>query len=191
MVDQPRGRRRGAADTLLTQGTLLYESQSFAYSLHTLVFAAGATMFYALLARSRVPPRPLVVLGLIAAPLALVGQVLVMFGVDVPLYVLSPNLPFELEAGLWLALRGRPEAERSLLDSRSPWWRACSLPRPPRPVPSPSWTSLKTSCSRPPTTVVVHPPRWGRRSPRESRGRSFRWISSHCFRGPGRGRCYR
>jgi len=33
-----------AADSLVTQATLLYEVQNFAYSLHTLVFAAGAVI---------------------------------------------------------------------------------------------------------------------------------------------------
>jgi hypothetical protein len=94
----------GASDTLLTQGAMLYESQAFAYSLHTLVFAAGATIFYILFARSRLLPRGLIGLGLIAAPLALVCQVLVVFGLDVPLLLFLPNLPFELGAGLWLAL---------------------------------------------------------------------------------------
>ncbi len=88
----------GATDTLVTQGAMLYESQAFAYSLHTLGFAAGATIFYVLFARSGPLPRPLVVLGLVAAPLALVSGALVVFGVDVPLYLFLPNLPFELGA---------------------------------------------------------------------------------------------
>lgn len=99
---------QGMSDTLVTHGAVLYESQSFAYSLHTLVFAAGATIFYILFARSGLLPRPLVVLGLIAAPLALVGETLVVLGVAVPLVLFLPNLPFELGAGLWLVLRGRP-----------------------------------------------------------------------------------
>lgn len=98
-----------AGDGLLDLATLLYESQSFAYSLHTLVFAAGATMFYVLFTRSNALPRPLIALGLIAAPLALVCQALVLLGVDVPLYLFLPNLPFEIGAGLWLALRGGPD----------------------------------------------------------------------------------
>jgi len=97
----------GLSDTLLQRGAALYESQAFAYSLHTLVFAAGATIFYVLFARSGVLPRPLIALGLIAAPLALVSQALVVLGVDVPLILFLPNLPFELGAGLWLAVYAR------------------------------------------------------------------------------------
>jgi hypothetical protein len=96
-----------ASDTLVAQARAMYESQAFAYSLHTLVFAAGATIFYILLARSELLPKPLMVLGLIAAPLALVSQTLVVLGVDVPLYLFLPNLPFELGAGLWLAFWAR------------------------------------------------------------------------------------
>lgn len=98
----------GVTPELTAQATMLYETQTFAYSLHTLVFAAGATIFYLLLARSALMPRVLIGLGLVAAPLALVGQVLVILGVEVPLYVFLPNLPFELGAGLWFLLRGRP-----------------------------------------------------------------------------------
>jgi hypothetical protein len=99
---------QGATDTLLTQAAMLYESQAFAYSLHTLVFAAGASIFYVLVYRSGILPRPLIVLGLVAAPLALVCQAIVVLGVDVPLILFLPNLPFELGAGLWLLLRSRP-----------------------------------------------------------------------------------
>jgi len=97
---------QGESDALVTRGAALYESQAFAYSLHTLVFAAGATIFYVLFARSHILPKPLIMLGLIAAPLALASEAFVLFGVDVPLYLFLPNLPFELGAGLWLVLRG-------------------------------------------------------------------------------------
>jgi hypothetical protein len=99
---------QGATDTLLTQAAMLYESQAFAYSLHTLVFAAGASIFYVLFYRSGILPRALIVLGLVAAPLALAAQALVVLGVDVPLILFLPNLPFELGAGLWLLMRTKP-----------------------------------------------------------------------------------
>ncbi len=97
----------GFSDTLLQQSAALYESQAFAYSLHTLVFAAGATIFYLLFARSGLLPRPLIALGLIAAPLALAGETLAVLGVDGPLLLFLPNLPFELGTGLWLAVYAR------------------------------------------------------------------------------------
>jgi hypothetical protein len=39
--------------------------------------------------------------------------VLLVLGVDVPLCVFVPNLPFELGAGLWLAILGRPPRDRT------------------------------------------------------------------------------
>ena len=104
------GASQGTTDALLAQGAMLYESQAFAYSLHTLVFAAGATIFYILFARSALLPRSLIALGLIAAPLALVSQTLVVLGVDVPLLLFLPNLPFELGAGLWLLFFSRSKS---------------------------------------------------------------------------------
>jgi hypothetical protein len=50
----------------------------------------------------------------VAAPLALVCQALVAVGVDVPLILFLPNLPFELGAGLWLLLRGRPRSTQAV-----------------------------------------------------------------------------
>jgi len=52
---------------LQSMGKILYESQNFGYSLHTLVFACGATMFYYVFFRSGYLPRLLALWGLIAA----------------------------------------------------------------------------------------------------------------------------
>ena len=82
--------------------------------LHMLIFGLGATMFYILIFNSRLLPRPLAIVGLVAAPVALIGTALVLLGVDLPLLVFLPNLPFELAAGFWLVAKGagdiRPDA---------------------------------------------------------------------------------
>jgi len=91
---------------LQTLGNLFYESQSFGYELHMLPFALGATMFYYLFYKSGFLPRGLSLLGLIAAPLALIGTLFVLLGYDVPFVVFFPNLPFELGVGLWLMVKG-------------------------------------------------------------------------------------
>lgn len=96
----------GHPTDLQTLGNLLYESQSFAYTLHTLFFALGATLFYSLFFRSRSIPRVLALWGLIAAPLAFIGTLLELFAISVPLYVFLPNLPFELTIGVWLIVKG-------------------------------------------------------------------------------------
>ncbi len=91
---------------LQTLGNLFYESQSFGYSLHTLVFAFGATMFYYLFFKSGYIPRLLSLWGLIAVTMAFIGELFVLLGYDVPLFVFLPNLPFELTIGVWLMVKG-------------------------------------------------------------------------------------
>lgn len=63
-------------------------------------------LFYYLIFRSRIIPRWLALWGLVAASLAVVGNVLVIFGYDAPLQVILPNLPFELTTGAWLLVKG-------------------------------------------------------------------------------------
>lgn len=69
--------------------------------------------------------------------MALIGQTLVVLGIDVPLYVFIPNLPFELGAGLWLLLRSQPteHAAQPLGDVSRSWQsrtlRPKSLSEPP------------------------------------------------------------
>jgi hypothetical protein len=91
-------------------GNLFYESQSFGYDLHMLPFGLGATLFYYLFYRSGLLPRVLSLWGLIAAPLALAGTLLVLLGYDVPLVLFLPNLPFELTMGVWLIVKGTRNA---------------------------------------------------------------------------------
>ena len=91
---------------LQTLGNLFYESQSFGIELHMLPFALGATMFYYLFFKSGFIPRVLSLLGLVAAPLALIGTLFGLLGYNVPLVVFLPNLPFELGVGLWLMVKG-------------------------------------------------------------------------------------
>lgn len=96
----------GHPDYLQTLGTLFYESQSFGYDLHMLPFALGATLFYFLFFKSRLIPRGLAIWGLIAAPLALVGNLIALLGYNVPIVVFLPNLPFELTMGVWFLVKG-------------------------------------------------------------------------------------
>jgi len=91
---------------LQTLGNLFYESADFGAWLHMLPFALGATLFYYLFYKSGFLPRGLSLLGIIAAPLALIGTPFLLLGYDIPLVVFLPNLPFELGIGLWLMVKG-------------------------------------------------------------------------------------
>lgn len=96
----------GHPSYLLTLGKLFYELQSFGYSIHMLPFAVGASLFYYLFYKSGYIPKALNVLGLIAAPLALIGTVFSLLGYSVPIFVYILNLPFELGIGFWLLFKG-------------------------------------------------------------------------------------
>lgn len=96
----------GHPESLQFLGNLFYESAEFGEWLHMLPFAIGATLFYYLFYQSRYIPRILSIWGLIAASAAVVGTLLVLFGIDVPMIVFMPNLPFELAIGLWLLFKG-------------------------------------------------------------------------------------
>jgi len=60
--------------------------------------------------RSRLLPRSLALLGLVAAPVALAAILMELLGVALPIYVYMPNLPFELGAGLWLLIKGAQDS---------------------------------------------------------------------------------
>ena len=91
---------------LQTLGTLVFETQETAYSLSMIFFTLGGTLFYYLLFKSRYVPQALSLFGLIAAPLAFIGEVFTLLGFAVPLWVFIPNLPFELTIGIWLIVKG-------------------------------------------------------------------------------------
>jgi hypothetical protein len=94
---------------LQSLGNLFLELQNFGFRLHMLPFAIGALMFYYLFYKSKVIPRNLAILGLIAAPTAILGSVMVLLGVDIPIIVFLPSLPFELLTGLWLIGKKVPD----------------------------------------------------------------------------------
>lgn len=98
---------------LQTLGNLLYESADFGDWVHMLPFAVGATLFYYLFFKSGYIPRTLALIGLVVAPLALIGTLLGLLGFDVPIAVLIPNLPFELVIGLWLLIKGISKGSES------------------------------------------------------------------------------
>jgi hypothetical protein len=96
----------GHPEYLQSLGNLFFKTMAYGNTLHMLPFALGATMFYSLFFTSRMIPRVLAIVGLIAAPLALAGTLFAVLGFEVPLAVYIPNGPFELTMGVWLLVRG-------------------------------------------------------------------------------------
>jgi hypothetical protein len=87
-------------------GSLFYETFQFGYSVQMVFYSIGGILFYYLFFKSKYVPRVLSLWGIVAASLAFIGELLVIFGYDVPLYVFIPILPFELAIGVWLIVKG-------------------------------------------------------------------------------------
>ena len=100
--------KAGAPDSshFQTLGSLSYEAFRFSYSVQMVFYCIGGILFYYLFLRSKYVPKVLPLWGVAAASLALLGELLVILGYDVPLYIFLPILPFELAIGVWLMVKG-------------------------------------------------------------------------------------
>jgi len=98
----------GAPDAsyLLTLGRLTSESAQFGYDMHLLFFAVGAFLFYYLFYKSRAIPIVFSLWGMIAVSLAFIGILFILFDYEVGIFVLLPNMFFELTIGIWLMIKG-------------------------------------------------------------------------------------
>lgn len=96
---------------LVTTARIALESMEFVgTTLHMLVFTSGAILFYALLVRTRILPRPVSIYGLVTVVPLLIATIVQTFGIQVPFVVYAPYVPFELVAGVWLLVA--PAADR-------------------------------------------------------------------------------
>jgi len=76
--------------------------------LHMFFYCLGGILWYYLFYKSKYVPRVISLYGLIAASVALVGNVFQLLGYDVSIFAALPLLllPFELAIGFWLMLKG-------------------------------------------------------------------------------------
>ena len=86
-------------------GILFRDAGIWGYTTVLLFFAIGGILFYYLFDKSRVVPRGLSVWAIIAACLALIEGLFRIFDVDI-IYLLLPNIAFELVIGVWLIAKG-------------------------------------------------------------------------------------
>jgi len=100
--------RAGTPDSsyFQTLGSLFHELAQFSYDVQMVFYCTGGILFYYLFLKSKYVPKVLSIWGIIAASVALIGQLFVIFGYDVPLYVFLPLLPFEISIGVWLMVKG-------------------------------------------------------------------------------------
>ena len=87
-------------------GAVLLSSADFLFTLHMFFYCAGGIIFYALMLRSRRLPFIIPLWGVGAAAVGFFGEILVVLGVNVPIAVFLPILPFEITVGVWLVVKG-------------------------------------------------------------------------------------
>jgi hypothetical protein len=89
-----------------TLGSLFHELAQYSYDVQMIFYCTGGILFYYLFLKSKYVPKVLSIWGILAASLGFVGELFVIFGYDVPLYVFLPVLPFEISIGVWLLVKG-------------------------------------------------------------------------------------
>lgn len=91
---------------LQVTGQLLLQVKDFSYNMHMVPCGIGAILFYYLLFKSKTLPSWIPLWGLVTMIPVLVGTVLRTYGVDVPIIIMFPYIPFEFFAGAFILIRG-------------------------------------------------------------------------------------
>ena len=103
----------GQPESLLVFGNVALEAMDYVGdTLHVLAFCLGAILFYFLLYRSKVVPRWLSLWGLITLIPVLAGTLTALFDVHLPFIFFLPYFPFEFVIGIWILVKGIPEAKQ-------------------------------------------------------------------------------
>jgi hypothetical protein len=100
--------KAGAPDSSYLQilGTLFFGVDRWGDNIHMLFFELGGILWYTLFFRSKYIPRALSLWGIVAVSLALIGTLLLIFGLEPIIILVIPNGLFELTIGLWLMVKG-------------------------------------------------------------------------------------
>ena len=89
-----------------TLGILFSQSAQFAYTILMVCYTIGGFMFYSLFFKSRYVPRALSMFGMAAVFVGGIGTFMEILGMEIPLVVFLPILPFEIAIGIWLMIKG-------------------------------------------------------------------------------------
>lgn len=101
----------GQPKYILTLGNLALESMNYADDiLLMLAFCVGGIMFYTLLNKSALIPAWLSLWGLLSIIPLLIGTLAAFFNIELPYILYLPYLPFEFVIGIWILIKGLPEA---------------------------------------------------------------------------------
>jgi len=102
----------GQPESLLVFGKVALEAMDYVGdALHVLAFCLGAILFYILLYQSKVVSRWLSLWGLITVIPVLAGTLTALFDVHLAFIFFLPYFPFEFVIGIWILVKGMPEAE--------------------------------------------------------------------------------
>jgi len=96
----------GSPASMEPMADLLYETMEYSFRMANFAFCLGLTFFYALLWKVNALPRPLSLWGLIGIQGVLMSVVLRLFGMEAPILLSVPYIPFELVIGLWILVKG-------------------------------------------------------------------------------------
>ena len=103
----------GQPESLLVFGNVALGAMDYiGDALHVLAFCLGAILFYVLLYKSKAVPRWLSLWGLITVVPVLAGTLTAMFDVHLPFIFFLPYFPFEFVIGVWILVKGIPEAKQ-------------------------------------------------------------------------------
>jgi hypothetical protein len=103
----------GGPETLLVFGNVALEAADYVGdTLHVLAFCLGAILFYVLLYKSKAVPRWLSLWGLLTLIPVLAGTLTAIFDVHLPFIFFLPYFPFEFAIGIWILVKGIPEAKQ-------------------------------------------------------------------------------
>lgn len=103
--------------SLEVAGQVLLQVKDFSFSMAMLPFGIGAILLYYLLVKSKALPTWLSIYGLVTAIPVMIGSVLSAYGIEVPLVVYLPYIPFEFFIGFFILFRGL--SEKSLAKSQN------------------------------------------------------------------------
>ncbi len=90
-------------------GQVLLQVKDFSFSMAMLPFGIGAILLYYLLVKSKALPTWLSIYGLVTTIPVMIGSTISAFGIDVPLVIYAPYIPFEFFIGFFILIRGLSE----------------------------------------------------------------------------------
>lgn len=98
------------SQSLLDLAKVLYAIKDFTLKINMIPFGIGAALFYYLLFKAQIIPKWLGKWGMYTVTLILVIVPLIAFGIEAPFFLVTPYVPFEFFAGLFIIVVYRKQS---------------------------------------------------------------------------------